>query len=171
MAEKLDLDALERLAINARDGVVRSHGWAGTVEMADLLAKDEAFMLGVSPDAILALIARIRTLESASQPGIDALATAMHHAAIKYASGDLVDFQHEAREFLLASQPGSGEDTARLDYLIDDGAVVDTITNFEGEKRYQLSWPDLGESQNVWYHSARVAIDASRASLDGRREV
>jgi hypothetical protein len=71
-----------------------------------------------------------------------------------------------------ASQPGGGEDTARLDFLIDEGAVVDAITTANGEKRYQLTWPDLGESQNAWYLSARIAIDtminAARASLDGR---
>lgn len=76
------------------------------------------------------------------------------------------------RELERASQPGSGEDTARLDFLIDEGAVVDAITTANGEKRYQLTWPDLGESQNAWYSSARIAIDtmidAARASLDGR---
>lgn len=44
-------------------------------------------------------------------PDIDKLASAMHDAAIRYANGHTVDFQHEAREFLLesASQPGGGE--------------------------------------------------------------
>ncbi|WP_375198980.1 hypothetical protein [Cupriavidus metallidurans] len=93
MAEKLDLDALEA------EHTPYAHD------------------LG-SSETICRLIVRLRALESASQPGIDALATAMHHAAIKYASGDLVDFQHEAREFLLASQPGSGEAVETLMMLM-----------------------------------------------------
>lgn len=66
MAKKLDLDVLERVAVAARDGIVRSHGWAGTVEMADLLGKDEAFVRAASPESVVALIARIRELEAAA---------------------------------------------------------------------------------------------------------
>lgn len=52
-----------------------------------------------------------RELESASQPSMEKMADAMHDAAIRYANGHTVDFQHEAREFLLesASQPGGGK--------------------------------------------------------------
>lgn len=94
---ELDLDHIERIAKQRQEAGGR---------------------LAARPEVILAMAARIRALESASQPGIDALATAMHHAAIKYASGDLVDFQHEAREFLLASQPGSGEAVETLMMLM-----------------------------------------------------
>lgn len=64
MASDLDLSKLEAAAIASRDGVIRSDGWAGTVEMAELLRKDEAYMLAAAPEAVLALIARIRELES-----------------------------------------------------------------------------------------------------------
>lgn len=56
------------------------------------------------------------------------------------------------------------EDSARLDWLIDDCAVVDTIVNADGEKRYQLSWPEYMESQRAWYRTARAAIDAQIAA-------
>lgn len=47
---------------------------------------------------------------------LDALAIAMYGAAMRYKKGEAVDFQHEAREFLLesASQPGSGEAVAKI---------------------------------------------------------
>lgn len=58
----IDIDKLEALAKAASDGVVRSHGWDGTVEMGDHLGKDKDFMKAASPATILALIAEVRAL-------------------------------------------------------------------------------------------------------------
>ncbi len=52
-----DIQNLKVLAEHCRDQVIRSHGWAGMIEDADLLGSDEKFLLECSPEAILALIA------------------------------------------------------------------------------------------------------------------
>jgi len=97
---------------------------------------------------LIAAAARIRELESQNREWLAA-----------NAPGGWIDDMR--RELERASQPGGGEaDTARLDLLIEYGALVDTITNADGEKRYQLAWPNLDETQNAWYRSARAAIDA-----------
>lgn len=48
---------LKRLAEGCRDEVIRSHGWVGMIEDADLLRRDEQFLKECSPEAILALLA------------------------------------------------------------------------------------------------------------------
>ncbi|WP_341249100.1 hypothetical protein [Cupriavidus pauculus] len=57
-----------------------------------------------------------------------------------------------------ASQPGSGEDTARLDWLQTHGC---TVRRADNGKRNLVIW-NKGP--------IRPAIDAARASLDGPRE-
>lgn len=52
-----DYAKLKELAEGCRDEVIRSHGWAGMIEDADLLRRDEQFLKECSPDAVLALIA------------------------------------------------------------------------------------------------------------------
>lgn len=55
---------LKQLAEAARDEVLRSHGWEGAVEDADLLHTDEAFVKASSPAVVLALIAEIERLRA-----------------------------------------------------------------------------------------------------------
>jgi hypothetical protein len=52
-----DYTELKRLAEGCRDQVIRSHGWVGMIEDADLLGRDEKFLKECSPEAVLALIA------------------------------------------------------------------------------------------------------------------
>ncbi|MDE4918382.1 hypothetical protein ACUXAV_000424 [Cupriavidus metallidurans] len=98
---ELDLDHIERIAKQRQEAGGR---------------------LAARPEVILAMAARIRALESASQPGI-------------------------------------GEaDTARLDWLQTNGC---TVRRADNGKRNLVIWSN---------GSIREAIDAARASLDGRRE-
>ena len=53
----IDHSKLKALAEGCRDEVIRSHGWAGMIEDADLLHRDEQFLKECSPEAVLALIA------------------------------------------------------------------------------------------------------------------
>ncbi|KAI3591619.1 hypothetical protein D9X30_3444 [Cupriavidus sp. U2] len=71
------------------------------------------------------------------------------------------------RAILAASAQGSNDarDVKRLDFLLEDGAIIDTITNGEGEKRYHLYWPGFDESQRAWYCTPRAAIDAQMAAI------
>lgn len=55
---------LKQLAEAARDEVLRSHGWEETVENADLLHTDEAFVKAASPAVVLALITEIEQLRA-----------------------------------------------------------------------------------------------------------
>ena len=52
-----DHSKLKQLAEGCRDEVIRSHGWAGMIEDADLLRRDEQFLKECSPETVLALIA------------------------------------------------------------------------------------------------------------------
>lgn len=54
-----DHTELKLLAEGCRDQVIRSHGWAGMIEDADLLGRDEEFLKVCSPEAVLALITEI----------------------------------------------------------------------------------------------------------------
>ena len=57
-----DYTELKRLAKGCRDEVIRSHGWAGMIEAADLLGRDEIFLKECSPEVVLALIAENEAL-------------------------------------------------------------------------------------------------------------
>jgi hypothetical protein len=52
-----DHSKLKQLAEGCRDEVIRSHGWTGMIEDADLLRRDEQFLKECSPETVLALIA------------------------------------------------------------------------------------------------------------------
>lgn len=51
-----DHSKLKQLAEGCRDEVIRSHGWTGMIEDADLLRRDKQFLKECSPEAVLALI-------------------------------------------------------------------------------------------------------------------
>lgn len=76
-------------------------------------------------------------------------------------------FVAAVRSILAASAQRANEtrDVKRLDFMIEDGAIIDTIINGEGEKRYHLYWPGLDESQRAWYCTPRAAIDAQMAAI------
>lgn len=57
-----DHSKLKQLAEGCRDEVIRSHGWAGMIEDAGLLRRDELFLKECSPEAVLALIAENEAL-------------------------------------------------------------------------------------------------------------
>ena len=59
-AQLLDLDKLEALAKAARDDIIRSHGWAGTVDGFDALRTDEQYLLAANPATIITLTALAR---------------------------------------------------------------------------------------------------------------
>ncbi|WP_346395954.1 hypothetical protein [Pseudomonas syringae] len=59
-----DIEKLEALAKGCRDEVIRSHGWAGMIDDADLLHRDGEFLKECSPDAVLELTQAIRDLQS-----------------------------------------------------------------------------------------------------------
>lgn len=75
-----------------------------------------------------------------------------------------------------ASQPGGGDDTARLDFMIEqqcwiqwtnrDGSILQcqVYHQNEDEEYFVLSGEDR------YFNTPREALDAARASLDGRRE-
>ncbi|WP_095135436.1 hypothetical protein [Pseudomonas sp. Irchel s3a10] len=57
-----DHSKLKQLAEGCRDEVIRSHGWAGMIEDAGFLHRDEQFLKECSPEAVLALIAENQRL-------------------------------------------------------------------------------------------------------------
>lgn len=59
-----DHSKLKQLAEGCRDEVIRSHGWAGMIEDADLLSRDEQFLKECSPEMVLALIAENERLRA-----------------------------------------------------------------------------------------------------------
>lgn len=48
---------LKALAEIAHTEIIRSHGWEGTIEEADMLGADERYLLAASPAAIVELLA------------------------------------------------------------------------------------------------------------------
>jgi len=62
--DSIDLDALHVAAKAAAEDVIRSHGWKGMVEDADLLGTDERYLALADPAVMLALIAEVRTLRT-----------------------------------------------------------------------------------------------------------
>ncbi|MBA1202673.1 hypothetical protein G7009_13075 [Pseudomonas capeferrum] len=57
-----DLDALQAVAHAAAHGVIRSHGWKGMIEDADLLGTDERYLVLADPSVVLALLAENEAL-------------------------------------------------------------------------------------------------------------
>lgn len=109
--------------------------------------------------ATRAMIARIRELEAelerASQPGGGELDLPGLRVAIRAFTPHMHDWISKVID-ALERQPGSGEDTARLDWLQTHGC---TVRRADNGKRNLVIWND---------GSIREAIDAARASLDGR---
>ncbi|WP_244215052.1 hypothetical protein [Pseudomonas sichuanensis] len=62
--DSIDLDALHVAAKAAAEDVIRSHGWKGMVEDADLLGTDERYLVLADPAVMLTLIAEVRTLRT-----------------------------------------------------------------------------------------------------------
>lgn len=65
--DKLDMGGLKELkaAAEAADKeIIRSHGWAGTIEDADLLGIDECYLIEANPAKVLALIAECERLKA-----------------------------------------------------------------------------------------------------------
>lgn len=62
--DSIDLDALHVAAKAADEDVIRSHGWKGMVEDADLLGTDERYLVLADPAVMLALIAEVRALRT-----------------------------------------------------------------------------------------------------------
>ncbi|MDD1982395.1 hypothetical protein [Pseudomonas asiatica] len=62
--DSIDLDALHVAAKAAAEDVIRSHGWKGMVEDADLLGTDERYLVLADPAVMLAMIAEVRTLRT-----------------------------------------------------------------------------------------------------------
>lgn len=58
----IDKEKLKALAEGCRDEIIRSHGWVGMFKDADLLHRDETFLMECSPEAVLELIAEIESL-------------------------------------------------------------------------------------------------------------
>ena len=56
-------DELKEAAEAAHTQVIRSHGWEGTIEEAEMLGTDARYLLKANPDAILELIAYAESLE------------------------------------------------------------------------------------------------------------
>lgn len=52
-----------REAAEATKSIIRSHGWAGTIEAGDHMGKDERFMTLASPEMVLSLLDEIEKLE------------------------------------------------------------------------------------------------------------
>ena len=62
--DSIDLDALHVAAKAAAEDVIRSHGWKGMVEDADLLGTDERYLVLADPAVMLALIAEVRAIRT-----------------------------------------------------------------------------------------------------------
>ncbi|WEL58010.1 hypothetical protein PZ739_12900 [Pseudomonas kermanshahensis] len=62
--DSIDLDALHAAAKAAAEDVIRSHGWEGMVEDADLLGTDERYLVLADPTVMLSLIAEVRALRA-----------------------------------------------------------------------------------------------------------
>lgn len=57
----------------------------------------------------------------------------------------------------------AGEDTQRLDFMIEEGCYIDTMAA-QGRHVYRLYWPHSVEQQKEWFKSPREAIDAAIAA-------
>ncbi|WP_271103736.1 hypothetical protein [Pseudomonas tohonis] len=47
---------LRALATGCRDEVIRSHGWEGTIEEAELIARDRRLLMELSPEVVIQLL-------------------------------------------------------------------------------------------------------------------
>jgi hypothetical protein len=65
--DSIDLDDLHVAAKAAAQDVIRSHGWKGMVEDADLLRTDERYLVLADPAVALALIEEVRNLRQMLQ--------------------------------------------------------------------------------------------------------
>lgn len=63
--DSIGLDALHVAAKAAAEDVIRSHGWKGMVEDADLLGTDERYLVLADPAAVAGLITEIKALRRA----------------------------------------------------------------------------------------------------------
>lgn len=77
--------------------------------------------------------------------------------------------------FVAAPQPQArhdqGDDTKRLDWMIEEGCVIYSMNGTASPTVYQVTWPRLGEHQREWYSTPRKAIDAALThSKQGAKE-
>lgn len=63
--DSIDLDALHVAAKAAADNVIRSHGWKGMVEDADLLRTDERYVSLADPAVIATIVTDLQNLRRA----------------------------------------------------------------------------------------------------------
>lgn len=63
--DSIDLYALHVAAKAAAEDVIRSHGWKGMVEDADLLGTDERYLVLADPSVVAELVGEIKTLRRA----------------------------------------------------------------------------------------------------------
>lgn len=66
-----------------------------------------------------------------------------------------------------AMPAGETNDTARLDFVIRDEALVALWAKLDGTTAYRLEW-ESGERQSEWYSSPRDAIDARMLAASQR---
>lgn len=113
------------------------------------------------------LLTFIRELESASCPNMNSLAGAMHDAAIRYANGHTVDFQHEAREFLLesASQPGGGEAV-----LAPREATEEMLNATRGKNCSPGTWNNWQKKRHATIYRQMIAALAAPSAGNGGAE-
>jgi hypothetical protein len=60
--DSIDLDALQVAAKAAARDVIRSHGWKGMIEDADLLGTDERYLVLADPAVVEGLVAEVKAL-------------------------------------------------------------------------------------------------------------
>lgn len=93
--------------------------------------------------------------------GIEQLAQAMHDAAIRYANGHTVDFQHEAREFVLKHDKAEQEDAAMFRWLV--GGFRTCSVDIGGQHSYAPTGPVM----RLRGPSFREAIRAAMSNDQG----
>ncbi|WP_236183298.1 hypothetical protein [Pseudomonas juntendi] len=89
--DSIDLDALHVAAKAAAEDVIRSHGWKGMIEDADLLGIDERYLVLADPAVIAGLIKEIKSLRRA----LGGMLFAFDDGVGKSWSRDLLDFARQ----------------------------------------------------------------------------
>ncbi|MDF3930496.1 hypothetical protein [Pseudomonas putida] len=89
--DSIDLDALHVAAKAAAEDVIRSHGWKGMIEDADLLGTDERYLVLADPAVVAGLITEIKALRRA----LGGMLFAFDDGVGKEWSKDLLDYARQ----------------------------------------------------------------------------
>jgi len=134
-----------------------------------LLSKNVKYISAANPSTITALTAELRRLRAENAELAQSLAESRANdqaamgwlTSLRWASGDCGE---RMLPELVTHIEGLAKDSARLEWMVTEGAVIARMSGTGRPTCYQVSFPFEGCQQLDWFQSWREAVDAIMAA-------